>query len=117
MGKMMDAHRRIVTKSCFSTDRVAETISYNGTEIPAIVEIGASLSRSDWNDAATTIEEARLIDVASFSVLDTDVPDPQEGDEIVWNGDTYHVARVTSHDEYGANFVLDAMKEGRAYGR
>ena len=114
---MIDTQRSIVATSCFSTKRIAETITYEGKEISALVEIGASFARTDWNDAATTTEEARLADAATISVLDTDVPSPQEGDVIVYKSETYFVSRVINHDEAGGNFVLDAMKNGKAYGR
>lgn len=117
MGKMIDAQRRITAKACFSTDRIGETIIYNGKEITALTEVGATLARTDWNDASTTVEEARIADEASFSVLDTDVPDPQEGDTIQYKNDTYTVSRITNHDEAGANFVLEATKSGKAWGR
>ena len=116
---MIAAQRRVFAKAAFSTDRLGETIIYNGREITALVEVGASLARTDWNISHTTTEEARLGDLAVFSVLDTDFPDepPQEGDEIIYHNDSYTVSRVDNHDEAGANYVIDAMRNGRAMGR
>ena len=114
---MISAQRRIFTKAAFSTDRLGEPIVYNGAEITALVEICATLARTDWNNAATTIEEARLGDSATFSVMDTDVPEPQEGDIIEYAGDEYSVARVENHDQAGGHYVLDAIKCGRVTGR
>lgn len=114
---MISAQRRIFTKAAFSTDRLGEPIVYNGAEITALVEIGATLARTDWNNAATTIEEARLSDNATFSVMDTDVPEPQEGDIIEYAGNEYSVARVENHDQAGGHYVLDAIKCGRVTGR
>ncbi len=114
---MISAQRRIFTKAAFSTDRLGEPIVYNGAEITALVEIGATLARTDWNNAATTIEEARLGDNATFSVMDTDVPEPQEGDIIEYAGNEYSVARVENHDQAGGHYVLDTIKCGRVTGR
>lgn len=114
---MISAQRRVFTKAAFSTDRLGEPIVYNGAEITALVEIGATLARTDWNNAATTIEEARLGDNATFSVMDTDVPEPQEGDIIEYAGSEYSVARVENHDQAGGHYVLDAIKCGRVTGR
>lgn len=114
---MISAQREIVKKSCFSTDRVAETITYNGVEITALVEIGPTLSRTDWNNAATTIEEARLANIAVFSVLDTDVANPTEGDHIVYNNETYNVSRIANYDKAGGHWLVEAMRSGKAFGR
>lgn len=113
---MLEAQRRVYSQ-CFSADRLGEPIKYNDKDINALAEVGASLSRTDWNNAATTIEEARLADMATFSVLETDVPNPQEGDTIIYHDESYTVARVANYDYAGNNFVLDAIKNGRGFGR
>nr|DAR24901.1 MAG TPA: ATP-binding sugar transporter [Caudoviricetes sp.] len=114
---MISAQRKVFTKAAFSKERLGEPIIYEGNEIIALVEVGATLARTDWNNAATTIEEARLGDTATFSIMDTDVPSPQEGDKVVYKGDSYSVARVENHDEAGGHFVVDAIKKGRVMGR
>lgn len=114
---MICAQRRVFTKAAFSQERLGEPIVYNGAEITALVEIGATMARTDWNNAATTIEEARLGDTATFSVMDTDVPEPQEGDIIEYKNDEYSVARVENHDEAGGHYVIEAIKCGRVTGR
>ena len=114
---MISAQRKVFMTAAFSKDRLGEPIVYNGAEITALVEVGATMARTDWNNAATTIEEARLGDIATFSVMDTDVPEPQEGDIIEYKNDEYSVARVENHDEAGGHYVIDAIKCGRVTGR
>lgn len=114
---MLEAQRRIAKNTFFNTDRLGETITYNGVEIVALVYIGASISRTDWNDAATSIEHSSLADLAVFSVCDEDVIEPCEGDEIIYKGTAYTVAQIILHDVAGAHFVVTASKENKAFGR
>ena len=114
---ILEAQRRVTKKAFFSLDRLGETITYNGNEIVALVYIGASLSRPDWNDAATSVEHASLADIATFSVCDEDVVAPEEGDTIVYNGTQYTVAQIIEHDVAGCHFVVFAVKDTKAFGR
>lgn len=114
---MMDAQRRISKNVYFSTKRLGEDIEYNGCAIIGLVYIGASASRTDWNDAATTVENANLADLATFSVCDEDVELPQEGDIIKYKDDEYEVVQIVEHDVAGAHWVLFATKGERAFGR
>ncbi len=118
---VLDAQRRVCQKALFSLDRIGEPIVYNGQEIIALVEIGASLSRPDWNDAATSIEHASLADIAYFSVLDDvengGVPEPQEGDTIVYNETEYSVAQIIQHDIAASLYLVFAVKNTKAFGR
>lgn len=118
---VLEAQRRICKKAFFSTDRLGEPVTYNGKEIVALVYTGASLSRTDWNDAATSVENANLADLAVFSVCDDTedggVPEPQEGDKIVYEGNTYLVAQIIKHDVAGAHYVVTATRNTKAFGR
>lgn len=114
---VLEAQRRVAKTAFFSTARLGETITYNGVEIVALVYIGASLSRPDWNDAATSIEHANLADIATFSVCDDDVNSPNEGDVIVYGNDEYLVAQIIEHDVAGAHYVLFATKNTKPFGR
>ncbi len=114
---MIETQAAIVKAACFSTERVAETITYNGVEIPAIVEKGVEMARSDWNDAKTAVEGAAIADQALFSVLLTDVPDYQEGDEIISDGEKYIVSQRINLDKAGGNEVLLAVKNAKQLGR
>ena len=117
---VLEAQRRASKKAFFSTARLGETITYNEQEVVAIVEVGASLSRPDWNVPATTVEHASLTDIAYFSICD-DVEDggiaePQEGDTILYNGTEYNVAQLVMHDKAGCLYVVFAVKNTKAFG-
>lgn len=117
---MLDAQRRVTKKALFSVKRLGEEILYtnkNGTKtIVAIVEIGPEMSRSDWNDAATRVESARLNDLAEISVLYDDVPNPVEGDTIKYKNSSWNVTQIYKYDSAGNNYVLICTKNGRAFG-
>lgn len=117
---MMDAQRRITKKALFSVKRLGETVTYenrNGSkEIVAIVEIGPEMSRSDWNDAATKVENASVNDIAEISVLRSDVEKPVEGDTIIYNGDRWNVTQGYRWDSAGGCYVLICTRRGTVYG-
>ena len=117
---VLEAQRRASKKAFFSTARLGEEIAYNGQDIIAIVEIGASLSRPDWNVPATAVEHASLSDIAYFSICD-DVADggiaePQEGDTIVYNNAEYTVQQLVMHDVTGSLWLVFATKNTKAFG-
>lgn len=117
---VLEAQRRTSKKAFFSLARLGETITYNGQEVIAIVEIGASMSRPDWNVPATQVEHASLTDIAYFSVCDDiedgGIPEPQEGDTIVYNGTEYNVAQLVMHDVTGSLWLVFAVKNTKAFG-
>lgn len=119
---MLDAQRRICKKVFFSADRLGEHITYNGKDVVALVYIGASASRADWNDSATAVENASIVDLAYFAVCDdmedeNGVPPPTEGDKIVYNGDSYAVSQMMEHDVAGCHYLVLASKSEKAWGR
>lgn len=114
---MIEAQRKIIKQACFNDRLLGEHILYNGVDIVAVPEIGATLARTDWNDSATTIESAAIGDLAAFSVCMDDVPDPQEGDHIEYQGKVYKVASVTLVDSVGGVYVLNTMVNGRGIGK
>lgn len=117
---VLEAQRRVSKKAFFSLARLGEQITYNGQEVVAIVEIGASLSRPDWNVPATAVEHASLTDIAYFSICDDiedgGIPEPQEGDTIIYNGTEYSVAQLVMHDVTGALWLVFAVKNTKAFG-
>ena len=117
---VIEAQRRASKKAFFSTARLGEEITYNGQNVIAIVEIGASMSRPDWNVPATQVEHASLTDIAYFSICDdvTDggIAEPQEGDTIVYNGTEYSVAQLVLHDITGSLWLVFAVKNTKAFG-
>ncbi|EFR42330.1 MAG: hypothetical protein QP733_02015 [Dialister micraerophilus] len=119
---MLNAQRRISKKVFFSEKRLGEKILYNGVEIVALVYIGSSLTRSDWNDTHTQIEHSRLGDLAVFSICDdvsdkNGIKEPIEGDVIIYGDHVYGVSSIIEHDVTGCHWVVLASKEEKAYGR
>ena len=117
---VLEAQRRTSKRAFFSLARLGELITYNGQEKIAIVEIGASMSRPDWNVPATQVEHASLTDIAYFSVCDDPndggITEPQEGDTIVYNGTEYNVAQLVMHDVTGCLWLVFAVKNTKAFG-
>lgn len=118
---MIDAQRKITEIALFSVKRLGEEIEYTDSQnvkkiIVAIVERGVDMSRSDWNDAHTRIEHSAINDMAEFSVLKKDVPNPKEGDHIVYEGDTWKVSQIFNYDSAGGNYVLICSKNSRGWG-
>ena len=117
---VLTAQRRTSKKAFFSLSRLGELITYNGQEKIAIVEIGASMSRPDWNVPAKQVEHASLTDIAYFSICDDvedgGIPEPQEGDTIIYNGTEYSVAQLVMHDVTGSLWLVFAVKNTKAFG-
>lgn len=117
---MLSAQRRITKQALFSAKRLGEEISYtdkSGThKIIAIVEIGPEMTRSDWNSAHTRIEDSAITDIAEISVLGSDIPNPTEGDSIVYNNTKWNVTQIFKYDSAGDNYVLICTKNSKAYG-
>lgn len=121
---MIDAQRRVTKQALFSVKRLGEPITYINTidgedvehEIVAISQIGAEMSRGDWNDAATKVEHAAMNDIAEFTILASDIPHPQEGDNIIYRGEKWSVSQLYLYDAMGDANVVICMKNGRAYG-
>ena len=118
---MLDAQRRITKLALFSVKRLGETILYTGVdniqkEIVVIPQVGPEMSRSDWNDAATRVEHADLNDIAEFTILASDVPHPQEGDEIIYREERWSVVQLYLYDSMGDANVVICMKNGRSFG-
>jgi len=117
---VLEAQRRVSKKAFFSSARLGEPITYNGQEVIAIVEIGATLSRPDWNVPATAVEHASLTDIAYFSICDDEndggIAEPQEGDVIVYNDTEYSVAQLVMHDVAGSLWLVFATKNTKAFG-
>lgn len=118
---MLDTQRKICKSTFFNVDLLAETITYNGVEIPSLVEEGAELSRTDWNDTHTDTLNAKIGDLAVFSVLDNPddkgVLEPTAGDVIRYGDREYNVSSVVEHDKAGGLWVLLAIRNERAFGR
>lgn len=117
---MLDAQRRVTKQALFSVKRLGEEVFYENKQgshnIVAIVEIGPEMSRSDWNDAATRVENASLNDIAEFSILRSDIERPREGDTITYNGEKWNVTQSYKYDSAGDVYVLICTRRGTAYG-
>ena len=88
---------------------MGETVTYNGMEIKAIPEIGATLDKN------TGIEAAALADLAIFTISANDVPNPAPGNTIIYNNETYKVRRIQLVDSAGGLYVLEAVANSRGY--
>lgn len=115
---MLDAQRRVTKQALFCAKRLGEPILYTGAddiqkEIIAIPQIGPEMSRSDWNDSATKVEHATLNDIAEFTILASDVRNPQEGDEIIYRDERWSVVQLYLYDSMGDAHVVICMKNGR----
>lgn len=76
----------------FSIDEFAESVTYNGSTIIAVPELG------ETNRKGNEFSSDGSADRATFHVKATDVPSPAAGDEITFNGVTWAVARVLESD-------------------
>ena len=77
----------------FDTDEFAQTITYNGTDIPALVEYGEDL---DMEGGATGSLLARAI----ITLRVADVPAPAYRDEVVIGSMAWRVLTVDGGDDY-----------------
>jgi len=76
----------------FNASEFAETVTYNGTSITAIPEIGES------NQKGNEYSSDGSSDRAEFCVKVANVADPVPGDVIVYSGKSWTVARVLESD-------------------
>lgn len=114
---MIEKQREITRRAFFSDQRLGEHILYNDKDIIAIPEIGVSLSRGDWNEAATQIEHASILDNAVFTIRADDLDEkPVEGDTIIYNEEKYSVIQHVLFDSCANAYVVSCMRNGRAYG-
>lgn len=71
-----------------NTDEFAEKITYNGTEITAVFELG------ETNTRGNQFSSDGQSDIASVWVSETDVPSPVNDDEVINKGKTWRVSRI-----------------------
>ena len=84
-----------------NANEFAEEITYNGTEITAVVEIGETDTKGN------TFSNDGRSDIASVWVAETDVPNPINGDEVTSKGKTWYVARVM--EDGGGMYKLELI--------
>lgn len=86
-------HMTIDAQTFFNVDEFAETVSYNGVDISAVVERGKT--REDGNTFSNDGEADR----AEIWVLTSDVPKPAVSDVIVTtDGTNWEVVRLVESD-------------------
>lgn len=112
---MLEAQRRQCKKTFFSEERLGELVTYNDKSVVALVSEGATLSRTDWNASATAIESAAMADLATVTVCDEDIPNPSEGDHILYGDTEYTVVSVINHDKAAAAYSLTCSKNNRGF--
>jgi len=79
-------------------ERMAETVTYNGTDIPGSVTYGRDL-------AAGTGRPGMMAE-AEIEVLKRDVPAPVYRDTVLIDGATWRVRHVISGDEWGWRLAI-----------
>lgn len=107
-----DVIKAIMQKALFSGP-LAEKIIYNGIEIPAIVEVGEELDRTEVYYKELD-RSAKISDKAKFTVCDVDVPVPKAGDSIEYNGAGWNVNGIYLKDSLAGNTTLSASKKERS---
>lgn len=106
--------KSIIQRATLNQDLFGETITYNGKDITAVVEVG--------QNEAQTSGFMKLVSGASvingngfFTVSIDDVPHPKRGDRISYNGDIYYVAGIELVDTAGGTVTVKVSANERGY--
>lgn len=117
-------YAKMIKNAVFDLNRFAEVVIYTpknsdeGKEITAIVEIGESLAEEKAAFRGGDVSANRKTsDTAKFTVMLEDVPQPEAGDIIVYNGCKWEVRRINLIDSVGGNATLEADRKVRGFGR
>ena len=111
---MNDYIKKVMQNATFDTALFAEKITYNGKEIPAIVELGENEQQQSpgFNRRAGTV----VVSGSGYiTVSCDDVPTPKRTDIIVYNGDKYYVAAIELRDSAGGQITLKVSNNERGY--
>lgn len=92
----------------FNTSEFAETVTYNGTSITAIPEIGED------NRKGNTFAASGGSGIAYFTVKESDIAWPEPPDKITYKNVTWYVARVISSD--GGMHRIECTARESAFG-
>lgn len=106
--------KKIIQNAVFNDNVLAETITYNGVEILAIVEIG----ENEAQQSPGFMRHYKAVVVQGngyFTVSVDDVPEPKRGDLIVYDGKKYYVAGIELHDSAGGQFTLKVTADSKGY--
>ena len=107
--------KQVIQNATFDTALLAETISYNGVEISAIVENGENelqKSPGGFNRCSNTVVVSGS---GYFTVKIEDVPNPKRGDVIVYDSKKYYVAGIELIDSLGGSVTVKVTCDERGY--
>lgn len=106
--------KEVIQNATFDTALFAENITYNGVEMPAIVEIGENEVQKSpaFNRHAGTV----VVSGNGFFTVSTNaVPKPKRGDVIVYNSKKYFVAGIELIDSLGGQTTVKVACDERGY--
>ena len=81
----------------FNEDEHARTVTYNGTDITAVADVGQRIAEND----------GAVVDECKLYVQVTDVADPAYRDTVVIGSDTWRVRRALACDGYTWTLSLE----------
>lgn len=113
-GLMNEVIKSIIQEAMFDDNILAETITYNGVAVPAIVEVGAT----DKIYSPAIYHSRNAVSVYSdgfFTVKTDNVPAPKHGDKIVYQGKNYYVNNIALVDSAGGNVTVEVRADEKVY--
>lgn len=98
----------------FDGNLLAETITYNGVAMQAIVEVGAT----EKIYSPAMYHGRNGVEVYSdgyFTISTSSVASPKRGDRIIYNNKNYYVAGVAMVDSLGGNVTVEVRADEKVY--
>lgn len=106
MATLVDIIQSDLDDVFFDTDEFAQSVTYNGTSIDALVEYGVDLTQSfndGWQKSGASL--------VTIEVKASDVPSPAYQDAVIIGATTYAVSNVKSGDGY--TWMLELITDER----
>jgi len=103
--------KKIMQDANFKLDLFDETITYNGTTIKALVEIGDSDAQQKLAFSRKGMQVLAGNGFVTMSL--TDVPAPKRQDVITYNTRTFYVAGVELVDTVGGSVTVRVVEKER----
>ncbi len=111
---MNNTIKGIMQTAMFDNDLLAEKITYNGTEILAIVELG----ETEKEKSPSLFHQRNTVQMDSdggITIKEGDVANPKRGDKVIIYGKTYFVASQVLRDSPGGNITLELRADEGGY--